>query len=284
MGDELGFSLLQLSGGSAGAGAGPGSAGAVTGTSTPARSNGGSSPTLGAQLLSMPSGPPVVLSAVLGVFEALMHVTGPALRILVEGFARQVYLRALVQVYSLFKDQVPCHRPVLLNDRGAVVTYASLLVNAAGSVFGRRLGVSMSHGEDNRGGSQGQRLRLRHIVVALRRRVPAGRAGVHPRELFGPAVRSVPPGFLVCLLRLRPCECRPRTAAGRVHLSGSMVSAFSASFHTSRQSQSAYFAVASLMQSGVDVLHRIQQRILQGDRNAGRAAVQTYIQNAVPAL
>lgn len=48
----------------------------------------------------------MVLTAVLSLFEALLHVTGPALRILVESFARQVYLRALMQTYSLFVDQV----------------------------------------------------------------------------------------------------------------------------------------------------------------------------------
>jgi hypothetical protein len=100
VGDELGFALLQLSGGSAGA---PGSGSAANGASTPVRSSSGQ--LLGQQLLSS-QGSPAVLSAVLGVFEALLHVAGPCLRILVECFVRQVYLRALMQTYQIFIDQV----------------------------------------------------------------------------------------------------------------------------------------------------------------------------------
>jgi hypothetical protein len=106
VGDGLGFALLQLSGGSAGASAAAGS-GASAGASTPGRLN-GSSHGFSPQLVSSQGGPPVVLTAVLGVFESLLHVAGPALRILVEGFARQVFLRALMQTYTLFIEQVRC--------------------------------------------------------------------------------------------------------------------------------------------------------------------------------
>lgn len=89
--DELGFSLLQLSGGSS-----RGSAGAGGGTAPAA------SPTSGLSLQHSPA----VLSAVLGVFGALVQTAGPCMRILVESFVRQVYLKALIQTYDLFIDQL----------------------------------------------------------------------------------------------------------------------------------------------------------------------------------
>lgn len=94
--DDLGFSLLQLSGGcsrgSAGAGGGKTAAAAA-----PAQGSGTG--------LSTQHGP-AVLSAVLGVFGALVQTAGPCMRILVESFVRQVYLKALIQTYDLFLDQV----------------------------------------------------------------------------------------------------------------------------------------------------------------------------------
>ena len=43
----------------------------------------------------------------LNLFGALVQTAGPCMRILVESFVRQVYLKALVQTYDLFLDQVP---------------------------------------------------------------------------------------------------------------------------------------------------------------------------------
>lgn len=99
IGDDLGFSLLQLSSGSA-----LNSSAAIGSAGTPGRPT-SSSAQLNQQLLSA-QGSPVVLAAVLEVLEALLHTVGPCLRTLVESFVRQVYLRALMQTYSLFLDQV----------------------------------------------------------------------------------------------------------------------------------------------------------------------------------
>lgn len=91
MSDELGFNLLQLCAGSSSSNVGAGG-------------NGSQSPTPMQGVPSQHS--PAVLSAVLGVFGSLVQTAGPCLRILVESFVRQVYLKALIQTYDLFIDQV----------------------------------------------------------------------------------------------------------------------------------------------------------------------------------
>ena len=73
--DELGFSLLMLS--------------SARGTSSSGSGNG-----------------TVVLQMVLSVFGALLSSLGPCLRILAECFVRQVYLKALVQTFGVFSEQV----------------------------------------------------------------------------------------------------------------------------------------------------------------------------------
>lgn len=86
--DELGFSLLQLSGGSSRGSATTGGGAQSPGPSTSTQNS------------------PAVLSAVLNLFGALVQTAGPCMRILVESFVRQVYLKALIQTYDLFLDQV----------------------------------------------------------------------------------------------------------------------------------------------------------------------------------
>ncbi len=87
--DELGFNLLQLCAGSSSSNVSVGG-------------NGSQSPVPGVPSQHSPA----VLSAVLGVFGSLVQTAGPCLRILVESFVRQVYLKALIQTYDLFIDQV----------------------------------------------------------------------------------------------------------------------------------------------------------------------------------
>ena len=91
--DDLGFSLLLLSSARTVSGAG---GGGVVGTV-------GAASALPGTMLPLS---PAVLQAVLSVFVALLNTVGPCMRILVECFMRQVYLKALVQTYNLFSEQV----------------------------------------------------------------------------------------------------------------------------------------------------------------------------------
>lgn len=90
--DELGYSLLQLCSASVGTGS----------SSSKAGSGGSQSP----QHFNATYNSTTVLSAVLSTFGALLRAAGLRLRILLDCFVRQVYLKALMHTQSLFIEQV----------------------------------------------------------------------------------------------------------------------------------------------------------------------------------
>lgn len=89
--DEMGYSLLQLC--SASVGNGSSSKAGAGGTPQSQQFNAAYSST-------------TVLSAVLSAFGALLRAVGPRLRILLECFVRQVFLKALIHTQGLFIEQV----------------------------------------------------------------------------------------------------------------------------------------------------------------------------------
>ena len=89
--DDLGYSLLQL----CSASIGNGSSSKIGASGAP------QSQQFGAAYSST-----TVLSAVLSAFGALLRAAGPRLRILLECFVRQVFLKALIHTQGLFVEQV----------------------------------------------------------------------------------------------------------------------------------------------------------------------------------
>lgn len=89
--DDLGYSLLQLCSASVGNGA-----------NSKAGAGGGPQ----AQQFNAVYSSTTVLSAVMNTFGALLRAVGPRLRILLECFVRQVFLKALIHTQALFIEQV----------------------------------------------------------------------------------------------------------------------------------------------------------------------------------